>query len=329
MIPVVYARKEKPKEKKENVREKTWRKDGFNGDNEQVRKIIKHDDKKPYLKQISDSFNSLRDKSIFLGKVSSALDDVDMFNLTIKSFEEGYMPDFNICYLHGEIQKDNMLYQTFLGTESCDTINLYLIDRLSKINKKRRKEGKKEIAKIPKNKYLFTSKGKQMNQRYFAEKMKEIVDKLGIYNLTPKGLRRYFNTHLESNSIKKSVIKRLMGHKGDIGDEHYNMLFEHAFEGEREELALDFLENIKPFVSLGNGNRKYNAVEKEIDDLKIRNKGLEATVEELREEIAGFKTDLEEWNMIKADVKTFLDWIKDKNKHRKLTQEELDVLDEL
>jgi len=38
--------------------------------------------------------------------------------------------------------------------------------------------------------------------------------------------------------------------------------------------------------------------------------------------------ELEEWNMIKGDVKTFLDWIKNKNKSKRLTKEELDLLDE-
>ena len=33
--------------------------------------------------------------------------------------------------------------------------------------------------------------------------------------------------------------------------------------------------------------------------------------------------------MIKGDVYEFLDWFKDKNKHKKLTKEESDLLDDL
>ncbi len=197
----------------------------------------------------------------------------------MKAFREGYLPDYNICYLEGIRQKDDMLYQTFFGTEACESIRLYLKDRLNKLTKKNPK-----IVKILDSEPLFVSKNKKMNQRYFSEKMKEVVDNLDLYNITPKSLRRWFNTHLEKNSIKTSVIGRLMGHKGDVKDEYYNEMFEHAKEGEYEELATDYVENIDALVSLGNGNRKYNAVEKEIDDLKIINKGLELTVEELKQD---------------------------------------------
>ncbi len=271
-IPVKYNKKEKPKELSTNVREKTWRKD-TNGE----RKIIKHIDKKECLKQIRDSFNSLRDKTIFLGKLSSALDDVDMFNLKIRDFKNGYLSDYNICYLQGNRQKDGVLYQTFFGNEACNMIKLYLNDRLDKINKK----GNKILTEIPKKDYLFaTNKNKRMIERYFTEKMKEIIDKLELGNITPKSLRRWFNTHLEKNSVRTSIIRRLMGHKGDIGDEHYNQIFEQAKEGEYEELALFFNENVDVLVSLGNGNRKFTQVDKRVNDLEALNKNL---VEELAE----------------------------------------------
>jgi len=270
-IPLKYKKKEKPTELSTNVREKTWRKD-TNGE----KKIIKHINKKECLKQIRDSFNSLRDKAIFLGKLSSSLDDVDMFNLKIRDFTNGYLPDYNICYLQGNRQKDGILYQTFFGNEACNMLNLYLIDRLDKINKK----VNEKLTEIPKTEYLFIANNKRMIERYFSEKMKEIINKLELANITPKSLRRYFNTHLEKNSIKTSIIRRLMGHKGDIGDEHYNQIFEQAKEGEYEELALFFNENIDALVSLGNGSRIITKIDKKIDDLKDLNKKL---VEQLAE----------------------------------------------
>jgi len=270
-IPLKYNKKEKPIEASKNVREKTWREDN-NGE----RKLIKHEDKKECLKQIRDSFNSLRDKAIFLGKLSSALDDVDMFNLKIKDYREGFLPDYNICYLQGNRQKDGVLYQTFFGNEACNMIKLYLKDRLDKINKK----GSEKLTEISKKEYLFVAKEKRMIERYFSEKMKEIVDKLDLINITPKSLRRWFNTHLEKNSVKTSIIRRLMGHKGDIGDEHYNMIFEQAKESEYEELALFFSEKIDTLVSLGNGNRKLTQVGKKMEKLENQNKDL---IEQLAE----------------------------------------------
>ena len=275
-IPLKYNKKDKPIEVSKNIREKTWR-----ANNNGEKKLIKHIDKKECLKQIRDSFNSLRDKAIFLGKLSSALDDVDMFNLKIKDYIEGYLPDYNICYLQGNRQKDGILYQTFFGNEACNMIKLYLKDRLDKINKKR----SERLTKIKKTEYLFVANNKRMIERYFSEKMKEIVDKLDLINITPKSLRRWFNTHLEKNSVKTSIIRRLMGHKGDIGDEHYNMIFEQAKEGEYDELALFFSENIDTLVSLGNGNRRYTKIDKKVEKLEQRNKDLIEQLQETNEKI--------------------------------------------
>jgi len=292
-IPVKYNKKEKPIELSTNIREKTWR-TNINGE----RKIIEHDDKKEYLKQIRDSFNSLRDKAILLGKLSSALDDVDMFNLKIKDFKDGYLPNYNICYLQGNRQKDGVLYQTFFGNEACNMLNLYINDRLDKINKK----GNEKITEIPKTEYLFVANKKRMIERYFTEKMKEIIDKLELGNITPKSLRRWFNTHLEKNSVKTSIIRRLMGHKGDIGDEHYNQIFEQAKEGERGELALFFIENIDALVSLGNGNRKITEVDKKVEDLENQVKELIDEKQELKERIKEIEVDNEKSGEKQKDV---------------------------
>jgi len=299
-IPVEYNKKEKPIELSKNVREKTWRKD-INGE----RKIINHIDKKECLKQIRDSFNSLRDKAIFLGKTSSALDDVDMFNLKIRDFKNGYLPDYNICYLQANRQKDGVLYQTFFGSEACNMLKLYLNDRLDKINKK----GNKKLTKIPKTEYLFIANNKRMIERYFSEKMKEIVDKLELGNITPKSLRRWFNTHLEKNSVNTSIIRRLMGHKGDIGDEHYNQIFEQAKEGEYGELALFFSENIDALVSLGNGNRKISKIDEKVDKLERKNKDLIEQLaninkknDELEKEIKDIKATQEQIQLLLRSI---------------------------
>jgi len=306
-IPLKYKKKEKPPELSKNVREKTWRND-ING----KRKIIEHNNKKEYLKQIRDSFNSLRDKTIFLGKLSSALDDVDMFNLKIRDFKNGYLPDYNICYLQGNRQKDGVLYQTFFGNEACNMLKLYLNDRLNKINKKRNKR----LTEISKTEYLFVANNKKMIERYFTEKMKEIIDKLELGNITPKAIRRWFNTHLEKNSINTSVIRRLMGHKGDIGDESYNLMFEQAKEGEYGELSKFYYENIDILISLGNGNRKISKIDKKVEKLEQqnidfieqlantnkKNSELEKENEDLKNEITEIKATQEQIQLLLRSI---------------------------
>ena len=113
-----------------------------------------------------------------------------------------------------------------------------------------------------------------MDSRYFAENLKKIVQKLGYTNITPKGIRRFFNSHLEANSVNKGIIGRMMGQKGDIRDEHYNDLFNNALEGEYMALAEYFVENIDALVSLGNGNRKNTEVDKRVNELELLNKNL-------------------------------------------------------
>jgi len=320
-ISVKYNINEKPIVASKNIREKTWR-TKINGE----RKIIKHFNKKECLKKIRDSFNSLRDKAIFIGKLNSALDDVDMFNLKIKDFKNGYLPEYNICYLQGNRQKDGVLYQTFFGNEGCNMLNLYLNDRLDKINKK----GTKKITEIPKTEYLFIANNKKMIGRYFNEKMKEITDKLELSNITPKSLRRWFNTHLEKNSVKTSIIRRLMGHKGDIGDEHYNQMFEQAKEGEYEELAHYFNENIDALVSLGNGNRKKTEVDNKIKKLEIDNEALKDKLINMKSEYDKKLSDMEDFikqldqkiskGIIGGQISQFQEFFKAMNKEVDITE---------
>lgn len=258
-----------------------------------------------------------------------------MFNLTIKDYREGYISDYNICYLQSNRQKDGVLFQTFFGNEACNILDLYLNDRLDKANKKRNKK----LTEIPKKEYLFTTNSKKkMVERYFTEKMKEVIVKLDLGNITPKSLRRWFNTHLEKNSIKTSVIRRLMGHKGDIGDEHYNMMFEQAKEGEYGELALFFSENIDALVSLGNGNRKYTKVEKQIGILEKENTELKTELTENTEKVNELTKSVEKLtNMVNArDNMSNMLWkealvetIKDELRERGLVKEISDLKKEI
>jgi len=309
-IPIKYSKTEKPNEQSKNVRSKVWRE---NGD------MISKVEKKSILKKIRDSFNSIRDKAIFLGKLSSALDSVDLFNLRIRDFNEGYMKKMKLCYLQGNRQKDGMLYQTFFGSESCNMIKLYLNDRLDKINKNRNEK----LTKIPESEYLFTAikhkneenkESTRMVERYFTEKIKKIVIKLNLGNITPKSLRRFFETYLKQNSIPVYIVKRLMGHKGEMGDIAYDQMFNNAKEGEYEEIAIYFNDNIDPLISLGNGNGKITKIDERVKNLTETIKIISEENKSKNEEL----TDLKEtMNKQKQLVETMEESIKTMQKNIK------------
>jgi len=289
-IPVKYHKKEKPKISDKNINEKTWR---HNKD------LIVNENKKDYLKQIKDTFINILDRTIFICKLGSALDDIDLFNLKIRDFKQGYIKEYNICYLQGNRQKDGIIYQTFFNTEACNSINIYLKERERKGEKIYDNNG--DYLKKALNFWLFVSKKKtnniysKMQPRYFTETLKEVIEKIDLENITPKSLRRWFSTTLERNSINKGVIKRFMGQKGDVQDKHYNMILEQAKEGEVGEFAKFYYEKIDSLVSLGNGNQKVSEVGKKVERLEIENEALKDKLTNMKSEYDKKLNDLEDF----------------------------------
>ncbi|MBD3192826.1 MAG: tyrosine-type recombinase/integrase [Candidatus Heimdallarchaeota archaeon] len=303
-IPVKYAKKDKPKEKDKNVREKTWRHDG---------EIIKKENMKSFLKKIKDSFSNILDRSIFYSKLSSGLDDVDLFELKIKDFKRGYLQNYGICYLQGNRKKDGILYQTFLGTEACESIILYLRDRQRKGEMIFDESGNYLDKAL--NYWLFVGKKRtngsysKMKPRYFTETMKETIEKLNLENITPKSLRRWFNSWLTRNSINKGVIKRFMGQKVDVQDKHYNLMLEQAKEGEFQDLTKFYYEKIDELISLGNGVQKLTQVDKKIERMEKLLGKVTSENEKLKEQLAktnkklqSYDKNLEEIEKIKTQI---------------------------
>jgi len=146
------------------------------------------------LKQIRDSFLHLRDKAIFLSKLSSGLDDTDLFELKISDFE---VNEFDICYLEGTRVKTEVLYQTFFNSEAVSMIELYI--------KERKKELEKHNLELKNDDWLFANiranieydkERNEISREYdkcktsaFSEALKLVCRKLDIKNITPKSLR--------------------------------------------------------------------------------------------------------------------------------------------
>jgi len=282
-VPVVMKKGETPAPQK-GVTDKVWKKDG---------KRISKDDKIFTLRNIRDALPTLRDRAIFLCKLSSGMDDCDLFVLKVKDFEEGYFPDFNICYVEGvRIRpQGNPYFQTFFSGEACDLINMYLAHR------------KEKGEKITPNSDLFVSermtadgKPKKIKASAFSEQLKKTCEQLNVQNITPKRFRSHFSTILKRGKIEHDIVERLMGHSGEVS-KHYVDLF-----NDSEEFAEFFSENIEPIVCLGNGNAKYQKLDVEMKELKEENAQLTKKLNDLITAVYMIKNTIEKESNVHIDL---------------------------
>ncbi|MFX0070154.1 MAG: hypothetical protein ACFFAO_03600 [Candidatus Hermodarchaeota archaeon] len=247
-IPINFNKNEIPKERK-GIKDKVWR---------SKKERISQDDKKKSLKKIRDDLTLLRDRAILHCKISSGMDDVDLFKLKIKDFERGYYPDYNICYIEGNRTKSDIRFQTFFNGEACSLIKIYLNDR------------KKKGEKMDSNSWLFVSNylkpngtGKKMKPNAFSKNLRETCEKLEIYNITPKALRSYFNTIvIRALHDDKEIVERMMGHVGSVSSKYQQMF------NDTEEFAKYYYENIDLITSLENTAKTGIFAKKEM--LKLR-----------------------------------------------------------
>ena len=252
-IPISFDKKEIPQHNPKGTIDKVWR----NGDESRIIETKREE----YLKQIRDSFPHLRDKALFLAKLSSGLDDIDLFNLKIGDFKKGIIEEFDICYINGNRIKTSMYFQTFFNSESVRMIELYLKERNDLkndswlfVNIKANKEGKYTKCKF----------------NTFSESLKVVCRKLDIKNITPKRIRSYFNTTLKRAKIDFEIIERLLGHKVDIskGSAYDEMLTDEY------KLAKYYSEKIEILTLLGNGNHKITEVDTRVNNLETFNENL-------------------------------------------------------
>jgi len=259
-VGISFDKKDVPPHHPKGTIDKVWR----NGKEER----IEESNRVECLKQIRDTFPHLRDKAIFLSKLSSGLDDIDLFQLKVSDFKKGIMGEFDICYLEGNRKKTQMYYQTFLNSESVRMIELYLKERKNKDSES----------------WLFVNikdNSKQCKFNTFSESLKVICRKLDIKNITPKSLRRYFNTILKRNKIDFEIIERLLGHKVEISKgSAYDEILSDSYK-----LAKFYSEKIEAITFLGNGNQKISKVDKRVEQLENLNKSLVTELDKTNEKL--------------------------------------------
>ena len=297
-IPIIFQKGEIPKEKDE-VRETIWR----NG-----KERISKDHKKECMKQIRENLKLIRDKAILSCKISSGLDDVELFNLKIDKYEKGYYKDLKVCYIEGYRQKVGIKFQTIFNSESCYFIDLYL--------KEREQKGEKLSIKS----WLFVSdnivdgKSRKIKSTAFLYNLKAVCEKLELNNITPKSFRRWFNSELRRNGIEREVIERMMGHKTQVSAKYEEMF------KDIEEFVSEYIENIEPITSLGNGtNRQTKEQSVRIEKIETQSKylieqlaGVQKENKELREIVKNVPKLMESYETLNKQNKLILSYISDK-----------------
>ena len=247
-IPIHFHKDELPKANK-GIIDRIWR----NGDNSTIGKEVK----KEYLKKIRDTFNLIRDKAILLCKLSSGLDDCDLFNLTIEKYKKGLYSDYGVCYLQENREKSDIEYQMCLSSEACEMINLYLEER------------KRKGDLLNEKSWLFVSDAnfkRKIKDSAFSESLMKVCKKLDIKNVTPKSLRRWFNSTLKNAKIDNEVVEKMLGHIIGVS-ERYKDIFEDS-----EEFIAFYCENIENHLSLGNGGKKLNKIDERVIKIEEQNK---------------------------------------------------------
>lgn len=249
-VMLKFKKGDVPGEKKA-TKDKTWR---------SRKERIDDKDTKECIKRIRDTFKNVRNKAILLCKISSGMDDVDLFNLKLKDYKEGYFPTDKISYLEGYRQKSGILFQTFFNSEACNMLDMYLNER------------KQQQEELTDDSWLFVNKNKkvisQLKPFAFAKSLKEVCKILNLTNITPKGFRRWFSTELKENNVRDEFVERMMGHKVMMSQRYETKL------SNPNTFAKIYVDKIEPFTLLGNGKRHYGELDKKVETLEVANNAL-------------------------------------------------------
>ncbi len=258
-VPVNFKKKEIPQQRGGSIN-KTWMQEG--------KKLIR-EDKREGLKNLVNAFNTIRDRTIVLCKISSGLDNIDLFKLKVKNFNDGYFDDYEVSYIDGNRTKNGIYFQTFFNSEASKSIKLMLKDR----------ERKEEV--IDDNSWLFVGnkkvKGKytQMKPAIFYNDLSKICESLNITNITPKSFRRYFNSSIKKglDAEASEVAERMMGHQIGVKG-HYQDMY-----NDMEEFTIWYVENIEHKTLLFTQNGRIIKLDKRVEELETQNNELRELIE--------------------------------------------------
>lgn len=268
-IPLVLQKGDTPKESEKEKKDLSWR--------TEEGKFINMDNQKEILKKIRDSLKNTRDKAILLCKISSGMDDCDLFDVNIGQYRNGKIEDFNLCYIKGNRQKSEEFYLTAFSSEALAMIDLYLGERSKKENRELSDKDRIFVSlKINKK----TGKYGKIRRNAFAENLREICQTLGYKNITPKQFRRWFFTHLNRNGVNRDFIELMLGHSGYT----YNMNFK---KGNEQGFIEEYHQKVEPYLLLGNGNHRSQKLKEEMEVMK-------QTIDYLQEENTEMKNQMKE-----------------------------------
>jgi site-specific recombinase XerD len=213
----------------------------------------------PTIKEIQKCASDLKsgslEKAFFLGQVSSGLSNIDMCNLTVKDFIDGYDDLTGITVLDMRKKgraKTGVEYITCFSKEATDSIYDYLDIRNEDIiteseNSKLASLAKKVLSndnylfikqKIPRR-YTDSNSADYQNEEirkinndnveYLYKRIAKSIDmpekeKYTLTYIRGHAMRKFFSSYLKSNGVDWSFVDYLIGHKMKGSETEYTIM---------------------------------------------------------------------------------------------------------
>ncbi len=241
------------------------------------------------------------EKAIVLAGASSGLSAIELCNLKIADFKNGYDPDTGITTLHIRRVKTRVDFITFFTPEASKVVLEYL-DYRNRKPKTRKKEKMIALRKqrVTENSYLFikqlvspkyeTSKDEEIQKLtspLINQVYRSIVEKAGKNTglnqwnyIGAHAVRKYFNSALLNAGADSFFTEFLMGHKLDQTQEAY-------FQAQPEKLK-EIYKKFVPFLTIQKDldisiSKEYQEIRRENDILRAELENQIVTRNELKE----------------------------------------------
>jgi integrase len=242
---------------------------------------------------------SLRDRAIILVGTSSGLAAIDICNLTVKQFLEGYNSTTEITTLLIARQKTGYVFTTCLSPEASRAVMTYLDTRDKNANAMKTK-GIKEYQKIRitddsplfiHNKKLdnYLKSGVESDRALTSKNISEIYttiskklgvksNKPGVFNVfRSHNMRRFFASALLNAECDMNIVKHFMGHKNnETVDAYYKYRTSYLEETYRKYVPYLLINESDDIEN----SLVYKSVEEELESVR---KLLKEKIDELKE----------------------------------------------
>jgi len=232
----------------------------------------------------------LRDQSVFLAKLATSADGVDLFKLTVGwARQQAKRRRF---YWAGTRTKTRMPFKVFFSVEATEFTRRYM---------------EQERAEAEDQEPLWmTATGKPMTAKNITDIFKSVAEKMGINGnggqnpLRPKRLRSAFRTAATHAGVDTGFIHVFMGHKTDVSEGYLKKpvtILEHEYR------------KIEPMLSVySNGESKeYAQLADELQAEKVKRA-------ELIDKLDGFQRELEKLRDTVATMETLNEWLEELEK---------------